>query len=57
METSVESASQGRTKRMERQIVDIHYSWICSPRKFYESMEMDIKTTRVTDSSHKRGKG
>ena len=57
MEISVKSASQDRTKRMERQIVDVHYSWICSPRKSYESMEMDIKTTRVTDSSLKRGKG
>lgn len=41
---------------MERQIVDVHYSWIYS-RKSYESMEMDIKTTKVTDSSLKRGKG
>lgn len=57
METSVKSALQGRTERMERQIADIHYSWICSPRKFYVSIEMDIKTTKVTDSSLKRGKG
>lgn len=46
MEISVKSAP-GQNKRMERQIVDVHYSWICSPRKSYESMEMDIKTTRV----------